>query len=773
MNASLPDSPLSEYWMGFGAAAAGSSSLLPPSPPWAPPLSPPAGGMQVQELGKELVKVMTVQAVGYILKVTGTVTPVTEAGIGHYVGMIAFPCVLFNAIATIDASAQGLVSITLAVIIAKSAVFIIAYALGVLTTKRNAGPGAGYTQGGMFAQFATNSDDVGFGVPVLAPLFSSSTLGLLYILSALQALLFNPIAFVLLGIGTAKSTQAAREERDGDAAPTAESPLRIALRVMLSQLTNKLVLSVLMGLLYRVMLGPSLPWWLASPIQLLGSPFSALVYLIGGFAFVGSMSYVDTLEKAAVPLAIVALKSLLTPIATRQAITYFGDSSATVSDFAFLYGVLPCANSALVIGRLYGAGPSMMAMLSAFLSLNKVFAYMLLFFAAAISEIDSTAQMLEVKSYFSMAMQIASLVGALWLVACAATIPLWRSCAAMSRLSVHFVLQLAFFVAFSVNVYTTQAWIGHPPLESAAFPYQYAAVNICRWAIDGSSLAIAIDWACGEVAARRRQRQRSAADSFVTLGRKRAALRPLTQLLLSALFGVLLTLPWACFTELPPFPEMDMGTLWWIPYGKTQLLVYCLTYSLFTVAYVVCLVTVGLARRHRTPRAEMRPEGPSPDATSAAEEFLHGNGAADGAAEGLGAPFIAGVECGDCIDECQEKGYHLRVGVMMVCALIRCAGQAGVCAQLCEDDPIEGSLAELLLVMVAFEDGQGILAMLLFGLQPHNIETVRRRLLACCPVLGERVSRTSPPIVSRSPSTNDAQRAVQRQHENVIAIWRA
>ena len=48
------------------------------------------------------------------------------------------------------------------------------------------------------------SDDVGLGYPLLSALFPKEA-ELLFILSALQARLFSTVAFVLLGIGKARS----------------------------------------------------------------------------------------------------------------------------------------------------------------------------------------------------------------------------------------------------------------------------------------------------------------------------------------------------------------------------------------------------------------------------------------------------------------------------------------------------------------------------------------------------------------------------------------
>ena len=70
------------------------------------PPAAPTSADQFFTLAKFLVNVIVIQLLGYVLKTIGAITPVTEAGIGHYVGTIAFPCVLFQALATIDAQGE-------------------------------------------------------------------------------------------------------------------------------------------------------------------------------------------------------------------------------------------------------------------------------------------------------------------------------------------------------------------------------------------------------------------------------------------------------------------------------------------------------------------------------------------------------------------------------------------------------------------------------------------------------------------------------------------
>ena len=107
-------------------------------------------------------------------------------------------------------------------------------------------------------------------------------------------------------------------------------------KVLSDLLKNPLIVSVLFGLLYRPTLGPMLPWWLDTPLELLGRTFAPLVYLIGGFAFCGSLEAMTSLSSAGIPLATVALKSLVLPIVAHGTLVIF-DARPTKEEGDFVW----------------------------------------------------------------------------------------------------------------------------------------------------------------------------------------------------------------------------------------------------------------------------------------------------------------------------------------------------------------------------------------------------------------------------------------------------
>jgi len=134
-------------------------------------------------------------------------------------------------------------------------------------------------RGGLLGIYATQSDDVALGIPVLSIIYGDASFSILYILSTLQALLINPTGYVMLSYAKAKGAAASADDGKPGVALSA-----VVTKVVSDLLKNPLVLSVLCGLVYRPTLGPTLPWWLDTPLELLGRTFAPLVYLIGGSA---------------------------------------------------------------------------------------------------------------------------------------------------------------------------------------------------------------------------------------------------------------------------------------------------------------------------------------------------------------------------------------------------------------------------------------------------------------------------------------------------------
>lgn len=167
--------------------------------------------------------------------------------------------------------------------------------------------------GGVYGLLTTNSDDLGLGLPILSTIFPASLVNMCFVLQAMQAMLFNPLLFVLLGVG------AARRDAPRDGTPTA-SNTAVVLSVLRGLAHNLIILAVLAGLLYNALFarlrGAPLPFFLEDLAKLLGGAFGPIVLFMAGAANVGSFTQLGALESARLPLLTVLLKSLVLPTLT-------------------------------------------------------------------------------------------------------------------------------------------------------------------------------------------------------------------------------------------------------------------------------------------------------------------------------------------------------------------------------------------------------------------------------------------------------------------------
>lgn len=221
--------------------------------------------------------------------------------------------------------------------------------------------------------------------------------------------------------------------------------------------------------------------------------------------------------------------------------------------------------------------------------------------------------------------------------------------------------------------------------------------------------------------------------------------------------GVIFTLPWSisCAPEIPTF---DSGTLWWIAFGKGQALAYAVGYGLLSLSIFTCLLIVVATRRDKE-----KLEHASVQASGCAAHGVDASSFCDGSDQRppMGSTPHDTSSAAPASTETPaelEPSHHLRLCIIFVCAMIRFAGQSGTCARLAFGGSFVdgGTLTELLLLLVTLEDGQGLLCLILFGLQPHNLRNIFGKLEGC----GRGCS-------SAAVSQSTQQRAV----EQVISIY--
>ena len=327
---------------------------------------------------------------GYMMKSARLIPETAISGIGAFAGLVSLPCVLFRAVAALDFGTVQ-VDVVVALILGKIILLLISALVGKIVGKSD-GPGGGELAGGCFALLTTNSDDLGLGLPVLGAIFPPKLVNMCYVLSAVQMIIFNPLIFMLFGIGATK--------RDTPPGEPQASNHEIVLAVLRGLTKNFVICSVVLGLAYNAafggLKGASLPFFLDDLCVLLGSAFGPMVLYMAGAANVGSFEKLAALNSALMPLLTVLLKSILLPTIVMSLLSLFGASRSTM-DFAFAFNCLPTAGSTLVFAAAYRPSDELKSLLSAGLALGKLLGFPLLFLSAAIFKTKDVHDVLELE----------------------------------------------------------------------------------------------------------------------------------------------------------------------------------------------------------------------------------------------------------------------------------------------------------------------------------------------------------------------------------------
>ena len=500
-----------------------------------------------------------------------------------------------------------------------------------------------------------------------------------------------------------------------------------------------------------------------------------LLLILGGMSLVGTGKAVDSLGKVALPAAIVAVKVLVLPnIISVLAIEFSVDSSS--EQFSFEFGLVPAAASTMVMVGQFGASQELMLMLSGAYAIGRALSIFLLFVFAALLTIPSGEPMRALITHTCVVMHALSLCGTLWIVLLAIMLPRYRTHAPHVRVMGLTLLQLAFSASFLA---VGQDRILHDGTSDERLTL-FTIVNSFRWAVDGWLLVVT--WAQAREAglgpgARRVGRHRPEAETAFLSARVWLWYAGLS----AALSGIALSsLPWLLGGI--PYPK-DPPVPLWILYDS-QMLTYAIVYCIVAaVVFGLLALTIVRARiyekmsryeaaweelggsanappsplvwsehvatracanEQRTPQQEAggclnaTSDSAAPSAApSAAQEEPGPEEPSETGAES-GASSRAAAAAAAAAASAAHSGLQLRIGILCACGLIRFVAQGVLCLKLWEDDriagtpqgfmEIEGYIAQLLIVVMVFEDGQGFWTFLMFGMPPELLALIQSAL---------------------------------------------
>ena len=375
-----------------------------------------------------LVQTSSIIFLGYLCMALGAISYLELTGIKKFCGRIALPAIFFLEVANIDWSTVEF-RILLGMFSAKLLVFSVTAiyvcmrqawhssstknqsssdsTTSTTTSSSSSKEGNILSTMGIFCIFATKSNDIALGVPLINAAFSGPNTTqfskYLYLFAPFQLLILNVTGFVLLEIGrhrqqeidekkqrgttflrnlsTDDDTEISSESEQGAArpnttttTPSTTSVLLLLPRVLWNVMTTPPVLSVIMGLITNLALTMFLPEAVkASRSTLLPSSVNLCLSTVGnGYAVSALFSigagmygcfgrskfgtkeildgivliFMKTLFMAFVTNRMIAL--FMAPYATTQP-KFFADSA----DFGWLYGMTPVAPTVYMFAELY------------------------------------------------------------------------------------------------------------------------------------------------------------------------------------------------------------------------------------------------------------------------------------------------------------------------------------------------------------------------------------------------------------------------------------
>uniref|UniRef100_A0A672T4Y7 G protein-coupled receptor 155 n=1 Tax=Sinocyclocheilus grahami TaxID=75366 RepID=A0A672T4Y7_SINGR len=307
------------------------------------PLGAPA--MSIDKLFPALLECFGIILCGYVAGRSHIISVGQVKGLGNFVSCFALPALLFKNM--VQLQFQHVVwSFLWSILIAKVCVFLLVCVLTLLV----ANPESKYSKAGLFAIFATQSNDFALGYPIVDALYRSSHpeyIQYIYLVAPVSLMLLNPVGFALCEIQRWRHTS-----------DRSYSKLHVIFTVILQVLKNPIVFMVIVGILSHFLFGGHVPVLLGEFVDGLANSFggAALFYL--GLNMVGQMGKLTRATGVSLILLITA-KLLVMPLLCKDMVELLdaGNSSSvnhsSLSDYAFLYGVFPTAPSVAIYAAQY------------------------------------------------------------------------------------------------------------------------------------------------------------------------------------------------------------------------------------------------------------------------------------------------------------------------------------------------------------------------------------------------------------------------------------
>ncbi|XP_037076337.1 LOW QUALITY PROTEIN: integral membrane protein GPR155-like [Pollicipes pollicipes] len=346
-------------------AADGGVMALPLANGSAMPTAEPDGRAVMDELFPAVVQCFSVTLCGYLAGRFKIISSHEGRGIELFVGKFALPTLIFLSMATLDFTVVNW-NFLFAILLAKAAVFGTVLLGTVLVTRPT-----DYSLGSLYAIFCTQSNDFALGYPIISAIYKDSHpefVAYLYLVAPVSLCVLNPVGFALMELWKRRHLSLEHQSSVNGETRQPVSICRLVLLSLRGVLTNPIVVMTALGLLGNVIFQHIIPKVLYNILNTFAVSFSATALFMLGLHMVTRPGCRVRSDRYLVPFILIVVKSMVLPLVTREAMsllqgpaTHNANLTVDLTNYAFLYGILPTAPSVLVYATHYDTGIEVMA----------------------------------------------------------------------------------------------------------------------------------------------------------------------------------------------------------------------------------------------------------------------------------------------------------------------------------------------------------------------------------------------------------------------------
>ncbi|XP_015781840.1 integral membrane protein GPR155 [Tetranychus urticae] len=287
---------------------------------------------------------------GYVSGRLSIISEDQSKGITNFVSYFSLPALIFISLAKCDLSQIDWYFVA-SVFIAKVVIFVLVVVITLLTTRP-----CHLGKAGLYGMLVTQSNDFAIGYPILSSLYANSQphfADYLYVIAPLQLLFINPCGLFLLELYKYRQSIA-----NSSASPS--NAFIIIGKVLKNTLTNPIVVMTIGGVIWNFTFGNTVPSMLNGLLQSFANAFSSTSLFLLGLNIVQESGLIGNSSKIVVPCTLSAVKLFVLPLVLRLIARYLVRGTETyvftMTNFAFLYGVIPCAPTAVIFALIYNIG---------------------------------------------------------------------------------------------------------------------------------------------------------------------------------------------------------------------------------------------------------------------------------------------------------------------------------------------------------------------------------------------------------------------------------